>query len=61
MNEKEEVLVDTLYEMDNQFPEVKNLKYLLAKAEHELENELNKNYFENGEIEIIDPSIFDFF
>lgn len=59
--EKKKVLVDTLYEMDNQFPEVKNLKYLLAKAEYELDNELNKNYFENGEIEIIDPSIFDFF
>ena len=59
--EKKKVLVDTLYEMDNQFPEVKNLKYLLAKAEHELENELNKNFFENGELEIIDPSNFDFF
>ena len=39
----------------------KNLKYLLAKAEKELEDELTSNYFENGEIEVIDPSIYDFF
>tara|TARA_B100000963_G_scaffold299282_1_gene271281 strand:+ start:2441 stop:3112 length:672 start_codon:yes stop_codon:yes gene_type:complete len=59
--EKKRVLVDTLYEMDNKNFHERNLKYLLAKAERELEMELNKNYFENGEIEIIDPSLFDFF
>ena len=39
----------------------RDLKYLYKKAEHELENELTKNYFENGEIKVIDESIFDFF
>ena len=59
--EKKKVLIDSLYEMDSSMPEGKNLKYLLAKAEKELEDELTTNYFENGEIEVIDPSIYDFF
>ncbi len=59
--EKKKVLVDTLYDLDSKSISDRNLKYLLGKAEHELEEELNKNYFENGEIEVIDPSIFDFF
>ena len=48
-------------DMDSRSMPDRNLKYLLGKAEHELENELNKNYFENGEIKVIDPSIFVFF
>ena len=59
--EKKKVLIDTLYDMENKNMGERNLKYLLGKAEHELEHELNKNYFENGEIDVIDPSIFDFF
>jgi len=59
--EKKKVLIDSLYQMDSRMSEEKNLKYLLAKAEHELEYELNKNYFENGEISVIDPYIYDFF
>jgi len=59
--EKKKVLIDSLYKMDSSMPEGKNLKYLLAKAEKELEDELATNYFENGEIEVIDPSIYDFF
>ncbi len=59
--EKKKVLIDALYDMDSRSMSDRNLKYLLGKAEHELENELNKNYFENGEIKVIDPSIFDFF
>lgn len=59
--EKKKVLIDSLYKMENSYMQENNLKYLLAKAEHELEEELNKNYFENGEIELIDPTIFDFF
>ena len=38
----------------------RDLKYLYKKAEFELESEL-KNYFENGEIKLIDESIFDLF
>jgi len=59
--EKKKVLIDTLYDMDSSMTEGKNIKYLLAKAEHELEVELTNNYFENGEIEVIDPFIHDFF
>jgi len=59
--EKKKVLVDTLYDMGSKEGECWDLKYLLKKAEFELDNELNKNYFENGEIKIIDESIFDFF
>lgn len=59
--EKKKVLVDTLYNMESNSINETNLKYLLGKAESELEYELNKNYFENGEIELIDPNIYDFF
>tara|TARA_B100000925_G_scaffold40088_1_gene26169 strand:- start:682 stop:1353 length:672 start_codon:yes stop_codon:yes gene_type:complete len=59
--EKKKVLVDVLYDSAGYYNKDENLKFLLAKAEYELENELNKNYFENGNIEVIDPGIFDFF
>lgn len=59
--EKKKVLVDTLYDMNTKDKQWRDLKYLYKKAEFELENELTKNYFENGEIKVIDESIFDFF
>ena len=59
--EKKKVLIDTIYDMDTKDCQFQDLKYLLKKAEMELENELTKNYFENGEIKVIDESIFDFF
>tara|TARA_Y200000002_G_scaffold151973_1_gene125630 strand:- start:635 stop:1351 length:717 start_codon:yes stop_codon:yes gene_type:complete len=59
--EKRRVLIDTIYDMNIDYSQEPNLKYLFAKAERELETELNKNYFENGEIELIDSSLLDFF
>ena len=59
--EKKKVLVDTLYDMNTKDQQWRDLKYLYKKAEFELENELTKNYFENGEIKVIDESIFDLF
>ena len=59
--EKKKVMVDALYNMNTKDRQWRDLKYLYKKAEFELENELTKNYFENGEIKVIDESIFDFF
>ena len=43
--EKRKVLIDTIYDMDTKDCQFQDLKYLLKKAEMDLENELTKNLF----------------